>query len=88
MQYDSSLLRGLGALITTPADGVCPPGYNKSCPVGPPGVPNTSPCACLLIQETSAFSETVRATTVTVNHHWGLIAAGAVAAFVIYKIAF
>ena len=87
--YVRAGLRGLGdsALLPTTADGVCPAGYNKSCLVHAPGAPLQ--CNCLLQKQETAFtavSTAATSTVTTVNHHWGLLAAGVLGVFVIYKL--
>lgn len=83
MEHGASILRGLGANLAPAADGTCAAGYFLSCLATRPGAPHS--CTCLLTKQTSAFEATAVATTTAVNHHWGLIAAGVLGAFVIYK---
>lgn len=64
-------------------DIACAPGQHPVCALVRPGQdPASAPCTC---QDDRSVTDAAGA---AVNHHWGLIAGLAVAAVVLYKVAF
>ena len=81
LALSASTARSLGeTLVSSLGESACPDGFFQSCLLTQPGKP--AQCSCVKMPPPPSA---VTLAKTSVNNHWGLIAAGCVSAFVIYK---
>lgn len=73
----------IGDAFSDAAALVCPAGFFKSCVLSAPGQPSSS-CKCFPNAPPPTLTEQASAGW---SAHWGLIAAGVLGVFLVYKIA-